>query len=114
MVLINETRGVALAGRVRLADTFWRRLVGLLTCKGLGAREGLLIAPCRAVHTHFMRFAIDVAFLDKDWRVVGVAPDLKPWRHAFGGESAWATLELPGGVLAETGTQVGDQLKMVE
>lgn len=114
MVLFNESRGIALAGNVRMADTFWARLVGLLGRKRMGCREALIILPSRAVHTHFMRFPIDVAFVDKNWRVVSAVADLAAWRHAGAGAEAWAAVELSCGVLNETGTQVGDQLKLVK
>lgn len=112
MLLINESRGVALAGTVTMADTFRRRLTGLMGRKRLGPREALIIVPCQAVHTHFMRFPIDVAFVDRDWRVVAISHAVRPWRHATGGSDAWAAVELAAGVLAETGTAVGDQLKL--
>lgn len=112
MLLFNESRGLALAGTVNVADTFWRRLIGLTGKKRLGVREALIITPCNAVHTHFMRFPIDVAFVDKEWRVVETVSSLRPWRHASGGRDAWAAIELPAGLLVETRTQVGDRLTL--
>jgi hypothetical protein len=70
----------------------------------------LLITPCASVQTLFMRFAIDIVFLDGDGRVVKVVPALKPYRVAFGGRGAHSALELPAGVAAERGIAVGDRL----
>jgi uncharacterized membrane protein (UPF0127 family) len=70
----------------------------------------LLIMPCSSVQTFFMRFAIDVVFLDGDGRVVKVVPELRPYRVAFGGRGASSALELPAGVAADCGIAVGDRL----
>ena len=58
----------------------------------------------------FMRFAIDAVFLDRDGRVVRVAPDLPPWRFAVVARGARDVIELPAGAAARAGTQVGDEL----
>jgi len=61
MQVVDLTTGVVLARRLACACTWWRRLVGLLGRRCLDPDEGLLIAPCSAVHTFFMRFPLDVA-----------------------------------------------------
>ena len=85
-------------------------MVGLLGRRRLDPGEGLLIDPCSTVHTAFMRFSIDLVYLDRDRRVVKVVPDLRPFRAsaAFGG--ARSVVELPVGVIERTGTQPGDEL----
>ncbi|HLO94144.1 MAG TPA: DUF192 domain-containing protein, partial [Burkholderiaceae bacterium] len=52
------------------ARSFWQRLGGLLVRPRLGAGEGLLLKPCNSVHTCFMRYAIDVIYLDREGRVL--------------------------------------------
>jgi uncharacterized protein len=110
--LLNGTKGVPLARRLEMADTFWRRLAGLLGRAELAAGSALAILPCRSVHTHFMRFAIDVLFVNRQWQVVAAVSNLRPWRHAAGGPDAWAAVELPVGTIATTGTAVGDRLQL--
>jgi len=98
------------AGQARKAESFWARLVGLMGRRGLEEGEGLLIAPCSSVQTFFMRFPIDVIFLDREGRVVKVAPALVPFRVAFGGRGARDALEVAAGTAARSDTAVGDRL----
>lgn len=65
---------------VRIADDAWSRMVGLLNCKSLSEGESLLIEPCNSIHTFFMKFNIDILFLDKNFKVVKVFRDMPPWR----------------------------------
>ncbi len=106
----NPTRGTVLAHHVRIADTFWSRLRGLLGQRALARGHGLLIKPTSSVHTCFMLFPIDIAFLDEEGRVVRAFHALPPFRVAMGGRGAKVALELPAGTLRDTGTQEGDRL----
>lgn len=106
----NVSRGKRLATAARVADTFCARLRGLIGRRPLKPGEGLLILPCRSVHTHFMRFPIDVLYLDGSQQVVGIDRDLKPWRFGRIHPGARLVVELPAGTASATGTQVGDQL----
>lgn len=104
----NDTRSTEVATECDLADTFWLRLRGLLGRPPLRTGEGLLITPCRAVHMMGMKYPLDVVFLDRDARVVGLETALAP-----GAKSAWYArarhaLELPVGSIARTGTEIGD------
>ena len=69
----------------------------------------MLIKPTWSVHTAFMRFAIDVLFLDKDLTVLGVERRLKPWRAAFR-RGAHSALELAAGETERLSIEVGDRL----
>lgn len=93
---------------VRTADTFGRRLRGLMFRQALTPGEGLYITPCQAVHTHFMRMAIDVIFVDRDWRVLRVIPAMPPWRQSPLVKGAAGVIELAAG--AAGATAPGDQL----
>ena len=94
-----------------VAETPVRRMRGLLGRRGLGPGEGLLLRPAPAVHTWFMRFAIDVVFLDRDMRVLKIAEKVGPWRMS-GCRGAASVLELPAGGCAQRGIRVGDRLSM--
>jgi uncharacterized membrane protein (UPF0127 family) len=109
--VVNATRGSVLATQVRLATKPWTRLAGLLGCAALRAGEGVHIVPCQSVHTLFMRFSIDVLYLDGDARVVKAVAALRPFRFSSGGRRARSTLELPTGTIVTTATQVGDQVR---
>ncbi|WP_051309756.1 DUF192 domain-containing protein [Desulfogranum japonicum] len=90
------------------AETMMSRLVGLLGRSGLGSGHGLLISPCNQVHTFFMRFVIDVVFLDSENHIVKICPAMRPWRLSPMVFKAKAVLELPEGESA--GLEVGEQL----
>ena len=110
----NARSGAIFARRARLADSWWRRAVGLLGQTGLPPGSGLLLVPCTSVHTVGMRFALDVAFLDGRGRVVHTRSGLRPGRLAIGREMVRAILELPVGTLAATDTRYGDALIIEE
>jgi uncharacterized membrane protein (UPF0127 family) len=110
MPLINLTKNTWLATKVRKADSFLTRLVGLLKRRKLGPEEALWIIPSKGVHTMGMRFPIDVVFVDKESKVVSVIPDLSPYRATGIYLSAHSVLELPSGTIKKSRTEVGDQL----
>jgi uncharacterized membrane protein (UPF0127 family) len=84
---------------------------GLLGRSALEPGEGLLIRPTNSVHMFFMRFAIDVVFVDRDLVVKKVVEQLRPWRMA-GCRGARAAVELPAGEAARRGITVGEQLSL--
>lgn len=80
---------------------------------GLGKGEGLWIVPCEAVHTFFMKFAIDILYLDRKRRVKKTVRGLAPWRFSAH-LPAHSVLELPAGMIELTGTRKGDELEFQE
>jgi hypothetical protein len=111
--IVNTTRGTELAGDARAARGFWPRLVGLLGRRSLAPGEALLLDPCTSVHTAFMRFTIDVVYLDGERRVLKVVPNLRPFRVSAVLRARAAVIELPAGTIAATNTQPGDQLELL-
>jgi uncharacterized membrane protein (UPF0127 family) len=109
--LVNEA-GQVICARCGVADTVPSRMRGLLGRRSLDAGEGLLLRPAAAVHTAFMRFPIDAVFLDREMRVLDIAPNLRPWRMA-GRRRARAVIELSAGECARRGVQPGDRLAVV-
>jgi uncharacterized membrane protein (UPF0127 family) len=109
----NSTRATLIADRADIADSSAKRREGLLKRAGLESGEGLWIAPCEAVHTIGMRFAIDVLFLSKQRRVLKIRTGMPRWRMAVC-LRAHSVLELPAGQAAATHTVVGDQLEFVK
>lgn len=107
----NITRGVVLAESADLADTSAKRRTGLLKHTELKQGEGLWIVPCESVHSFFMKFTIDVLYLDRDKRVRGMRREMKPWRVSAC-LPAHSVLELPAGTIQSSGTQKGDQLTL--
>ncbi|MBZ5584159.1 MAG: DUF192 domain-containing protein [Acidobacteriia bacterium] len=105
----NETRQAVLAGSALKAETSAERRTGLLKHKSLAPGEGLWIEPCESVHTFFMKFPIDLVYLDKHNKVKKVRRAVPPWRLSAC-LTAHSVLELPAGTAAATGTAAGDTL----
>lgn len=108
--ITNQTRGQLLACNALLAKTYWQRMLGLMGRKSLAQGEGLIIYPCSSVHTHWMRFAIDIIYVNKDNVIVGIDSNLQPWRIGMFYRHIQYVVELPAGTAAGTSTQVGDRL----
>jgi uncharacterized membrane protein (UPF0127 family) len=105
----NQTRGTVLGEAVELADTSEKRRTGLLKHERLQPGEGLWIVPCESVHTFFMKFAIDLVYVDKRHKVRKVRHSVAPWRMSAC-LSAHSVIELAAGTAEQSGTQAGDEL----
>ena len=108
-IVLLTGEGVPLCDRCAVADRPWPRIRGLLGRAGLRRGEGLLLRPCGSIHTWFLRFRIDVVFLDRDLRVLDVRRDVRPFSTASH-RGAAATLELPAGMCRLYGVRRGDHL----
>jgi len=110
--LLNERTRTRLALDVQLACTRASRRRGLLGHDTLPPMTGLMLSPCFAIHTAFMRFPIDVVFIDGDGRAVRIIRNLRPWRIAVS-SIARAVIELPEGALSNVDLRIGDRLHLV-
>jgi uncharacterized protein len=106
---VRTAQGTILCERCEIPRSSFARMRGLLGRSGLEPGTGMLIDAAPSVHMFFMRFPIDVVFLDRDRKVVGVRHGLRPWRVA-GARRAVAALELPAGAATEAGVEEGDVL----
>ena len=108
--VINETRRSLLAEDAKIADTFWHRARGLMGKDELPIGRGLVLMPCKSVHSMMMRFPIDVLQLARDGTVLRALTPLQPFRLGpivWGGHCA---IELPAGTVFRSGTRVGDRI----
>jgi uncharacterized membrane protein (UPF0127 family) len=105
--------GRVVCERCLIADGPFARMRGLLGRKELPGGEGILLRPAGSVHTFFMRFPIDVVFLDRELRVVAIAADVPPWRTR-GARGAKAVVELPAGEASRRGLAEGDTVVLSE
>lgn len=112
LLAVNVTRQTEVAGKIEVAKSGAKRSKGLLGRKGLEPGSGMWILPCEAIHTFFMRFAIDVVYLDRKLRVKKVVSSLGPWRMSAC-LSAHSVLELPPGTIEDSQTRTGDLLEFV-
>ena len=108
---MNQTKGVVLAPRVKAAASLWALTRGLLGTATLPSDEGMWLNPCRSVHTFFMRYPIDVLFLDFEGIAVSKAT-LVPWRISRWERRAESALELAAGTLSRTKTEAGDRITL--
>ena len=108
MRIINQTKQTMIALRAQKADTVLSRLKGLLGRESIGDDEGLIITQCRSIHMFFMRFAIDVIFVDRAHKIIGVVRKIKPFQMSpYFFRSAYV-IELPPGKIDQTRTELGD------
>lgn len=109
--VLNETRNTVVATAADVADTSAKRRTGLLKHERLEPGDGLWITPCESVHTFFMKFPIDLVYLDKKKKVKKVRHAVPAWRLSAC-LTAHSILELPAGTARQTQTQAGDQLTL--
>jgi uncharacterized membrane protein (UPF0127 family) len=105
----NQTRDTVLGQAIEVADTSAKRRTGLLKHERLEPGTGLWIVPCESVHTFFMKFPIDLVYVDQQHKVRKVRIAVPPWRLSAC-LPAHSILELPAGTVEQTGTQPGDEL----
>lgn len=110
LLVTNVTRGTVLATRLEAAHTGPARRKGLLGRDGLERGGGLWIAPCESVHTFFMRFPIDLVYLDRERRIKKARSAVGPWRLSAC-LSAHSILELPAGTVVATRSERGDTVE---
>ena len=117
-ITISMTDGRVVAGQAWAATAIGERTRGWLGKASAQSGEAMLISPAASIHSFGMRFNFDLAFLDKQGRVLKVCPEVAPGQVAFGPWRAWFTwqwlqaLELPAGALKVHGIQVGQVLEI--
>ena len=111
MRLVNARTGATVASVVEVAATRVDRRRGLLGRGALDVSAALILAPCAAVHTVFMRFPIDVVFVDRNGQVRTIVRNLQPWRIAAS-PRAYAAVEMAGGV--DRDVMPGDHLYLAD
>jgi hypothetical protein len=114
LYVYNKTRETFVATEALLADSYLRRLVGLLgkTKRWAQLGRGLWVVPSRGVHTIGMLFPIDLIFISKDKEVVYVEEYVRPFRISKVSLKATSVLELPPHTIYRSGTKIGDQLEI--
>jgi len=113
-IAFNKTRQTFLATQMRVANTHWQRLRGLMTINPSRFLHGqaLWIMPCHGVHTWLMRFPVDVVYLDRNHTVVHMEEGLRPWRFAAVRMEAESVIEFPPHTIFNSGTKVGDKFEL--
>jgi uncharacterized protein len=110
--LVHAASGRVLATRLEKPRTFFGRGLGLMFRRTLAPGSGIWIAPCSGIHTFFMRFPIDVVFMDRAHRIVKVCPALKSWRMVPLVLGAHSVVEMAAGTLDGLPLTRGEQLDL--
>ena len=97
--------------KIEKADTFFKRLRGLIGRKNFPQGRGLMIVPCNSIHMFFMRFAIDAVYIDENFVIKKIVPNLHPWTGFSICWGAWAVVEFLAGESARLNLKVGQTLK---
>lgn len=106
-IALRTAEGRFIAHEVTIAYSLAARVLGLSRQRSLPTRAGLLLSPARGLHTLGMRFPVDVVFLSKQMRVLGLAPRVQPWRILLAPRGTGRILELAAGQIAATGLKAG-------
>lgn len=106
-IALRTAEGRFIAHEVRVAYSLGARLLALSRERSLPTRAGLLLSPARGIHTLGMRFAVDVVFLSRQMRVLGLAPRVQPWRIMLAPRGTGRVLELAAGQIAATALKIG-------
>jgi len=112
-VVVRTADGSRVARDVTIATKFGARLLGLMGRSRLDPEEGLWLVPCNSVHMFFMRTRLDIAYLDRQLRVVRCDPEMREWKvKLLPVRHARSALELAPGTLQRHGISEGTQLKI--
>jgi len=112
--LFNVTKQVVLAKEAHLAQTFHERFWGWMRRPTVGEEEALILIPCRAVHTCFLKFSLDILFTAADGQVLFTLAGFAPFRFSPFVRGSRMVVELPVGRLKQTHTVPGDRLVFYE
>lgn len=110
MKAINKSKNITIITNVRVAKNPITRMVGLLLNSELPDNQGLLITPCKSIHSWFMRFTFDAVFIDKEGKVVHLIENMTPFNACMPVWNASKVLELPAGTINNKGISISDTI----
>ncbi len=111
-IVVNQSQGVVLAASAEIADNWWTRGRGLLGRRFLADGSGLILTPCRGVHSFGMRTPFDAIYVGRGRVLAVVAPFLPNRFGPIVRDTEWI-LEVPAGTVCRTGTSVGHVIERV-
>jgi|SRR5690625_100881 len=113
-MIVNKNNQKIIAKNVTYTTNVWQRLTGLMGRKSLKQDSAFFIYPCQQVHTFFMRFSIDCAFIDDNYKVIKLYESLKPWRISRKVSRAYGVIEFPAGTIKSTSVKEQDTLRFIK
>lgn len=108
MVLINKTNDSIISKNMKVADSYFKRLKGLMFTKEFPEENSLQLIPCNQIHTFFMKYMIDALYLDKNNNIIFIDENLKPGKVGKRIKKALSVIELPSGNVKKFNIKIGD------
>jgi len=109
--IINKSKNQLLANKARIAKGFFARALGLMFRKSMNPDEALIFYRATSIHTFFMRFPLDVVFVDKNMKIIKICSNLKPSRVVFC-PKAFMTIEFVSKLRTRYPLEIGDNLEL--
>ena len=110
--IIVKSNRRTVAEKAILADSFFKRLKGLMFEKKMDGHDALIIKPCNSIHTFFMNYSIDVIFLNQKLKIIKIKRKMQPWKISPVYFSATQVIELEGGRI-DNRLKEGDELELI-
>ena len=107
--ILSQNKEKVVSRKAQVADSFFSRLIGLMFKESIGQDEALIFYNATSIHTFFMRFPIDIVFLDKNKRIIRICRALAPWKMVFC-PKAYITIEFPADQASKNTLKMGDFL----
>jgi len=114
MKLVNKTRNTLISENLIIADTYYKRLKGLMFTKELPTNNALQISPCSEIHTFFMNFSIDVLYLDQNNIIISIDEQLKPGKIGKYVKGSVSIIELPSERIKSQGIKIGQTVEITD
>jgi uncharacterized protein len=111
--LINKTNNIVICENVMVADTYFKRLKGLMFTKSLPEQNALHIVPCNEIHTFNMKYSIDVIYLDDKNSILAIDEDMKPGKIGKHVKNAVSVVELPSGKVKKLEVKIGQTVTFI-
>lgn len=113
MKLINKTSNTVISENLMVADTYFKRLKGLMFTKELPYENALYIVPCNEIHTFFMNYSIDVLYLDANNNILSIDEKLQPRKIGKRVKNTVSVIELPSGKIKKADIKVGQMIAFI-
>lgn len=113
MKVYNSSKNQIIADDVKVAQNFFTRSFGLLLRKSLSENEGLIIKPCCSIHTFFMKFSIDVLFVNSKNQIIALYENVKPYRILPIHLSSRYVIEFPSGSISSKNIENGNLITIL-
>ena len=113
MKLINKTSNTIISENVMVANTYFKRLKGLMFTKELPDQSALHIVPCNEIHTFNMKYSIDVLYLDRNNNILHIEEEMQPGKIGKRVKNAVSVVELPSGKVKRVGVKIGQAVVFV-